>query len=62
MRRRRPDANAEDDRELEVIDLRERLAPYGHSQLRPGWREHLRAEDRKRRERRPKTDAWGFKG
>jgi hypothetical protein len=62
MLRRRPHPNAEPDREQEVIDLRERLAPYGHSPLRPGWREAMIAEDVKRRNRRPKTDAWGFKG
>jgi hypothetical protein len=61
MLRRRPEAT-DRDREQEVIDLRERLAPYGHAPLRPGWREALIAEDAKRRARRPKTDAWGFKG
>jgi hypothetical protein len=49
------------DPDLEFIDLTERLAPYEGTQPRPGWREHLIAEDMKRRQRRPKADQWGFK-
>ena len=49
------------DHDAEVIDLRERLAPYGHAPLRPGWREALIAEDVKRRNRRPKVDQWGYR-
>jgi hypothetical protein len=63
MRRsRRPATTAEVDPKHEVVDLRERLAPYGHADLRPGWREQLIAEDAKRRQRRQKVDAWGFRG
>jgi len=62
MRRRRSDIAAEADLEREVVDIRERLAPYGHATLRPGWREQLIAEDKKRKARRQKVDAWGFKG
>jgi hypothetical protein len=59
MRRRRSALKPDDD--LEVIDLRERLAPYSHTQLRPGWREALIVEDIKRRNRRPRVDQWGFR-
>lgn len=62
MRRWRSGAPAEPDADTEVIDIRERLAPYGHAALRPGWREDLIKEDVKRRERRPKVDQWGFRG
>jgi hypothetical protein len=62
MRLRRSEARSEPDLDVEVIDLRERLAPYGHAeQLRPGWRESLIIEDIKRRNRRPKVDQWGYR-
>ena len=62
MRLRRSEARSEPDLDLEVIDLRERLAPYGHAEhLRPEWRESLIIEDIKRRNRRPKVDQWGYR-
>jgi hypothetical protein len=63
MRRsRRSATTARVDPDYEVVDVRERLAPYGHADLRPGWREQLIADDAKRRARRRKVDAWGFRG
>ena len=61
MRLRRTAPVPQPDHDVEVIDLRERLAPYGHAPLRPGWREALIAEDIKRRNRRPKVDQWGYR-
>jgi hypothetical protein len=61
MRRRRP-ATIEDAPDLGVVDIRERLAPYGHTDPRPGWRADLVAADAKRKARRVRTDAWGFRG
>jgi hypothetical protein len=60
MRLRRSAAPQPDD-DAEVIDLRERLEPYSHTRLRPGWRESLIVEDIKRRNRRPRVDQWGFR-
>ena len=61
MKLRRSASTLEVDPDLEFIDLTERLAPYEGTRPRPGWREHLIAEDVKRRQRRPKVDQWGFK-
>jgi hypothetical protein len=60
MRLRRSDAPSKPD-DADVIDLRERLAPYSHTRLQPGWREALLVEDFKRRVRRPRVDQWGFR-
>lgn len=62
MKLRRSASTIEADPDLEVVDLTERLAPYEGAHPRPGWRDHLIAEDIKRRQRRPKVDQWGFKG
>jgi hypothetical protein len=62
MRLRRTATAPEPDAETEIIDLRERLAPYGHAdRLRPEWRESLIIEDIKRRNRRPRVDQWGYR-
>jgi hypothetical protein len=61
MRRRRSVALLPPDEDAEVIDLRQRLAPYSHTRLQPGWRESLIVEDIKRRNRRPRADQWGFR-
>jgi hypothetical protein len=39
------------DEQDEVIDLTERLAPYGTAAPKPDWREALVLEDMKRRRR-----------
>jgi hypothetical protein len=49
MRRKR---SADDGSEQDtVIDLRERLAPYGETAPTPGWRDVLIAADARRRAR-----------
>jgi hypothetical protein len=59
MRRWRLSSTVEEDVPQDVVDVSERLAPYGHSELRPRWRADLIAADAKRRARRVQTDAWG---
>ena len=62
MRLRRSAVPIDVEPEPDVVDITERLAPYGHAELRPGWRADLVAADAKRQARALHSDPWGFRG